>query len=321
MDISPSVYEHAAFLIGRTPWETSRNADLLFQAHAEAYRTYRHAPIMPGIDIYNLEAEAYGATIEAPWETGIPAVRPMLSETGALLELPPFDPASDGRIPMQIAVAARLKQTFPEADIRVPIAGPFSIATNLVGFNRILLEAATDPALVRDALLHLVDAQVAFARAVTDAGVDVTFFESAACPPMLSPSQFREIELPALTQIMTRIAEVAGRPIPCIIGGNTFPIVEPMLETGTGYLICPFETDQPAFLDKVRSRPDVRVRVNCDLRIVQKGPWEALRAEADRVIALVKSRENTCFGTGSLAYDTPSAHVLRLMDYVRGIGD
>ena len=64
MDISPSVYEHAAFLIGRTPWEVSRDGELIFQAHAEAYRRYRQTPIMPGIDIYNLEPETYGAVIE-----------------------------------------------------------------------------------------------------------------------------------------------------------------------------------------------------------------------------------------------------------------
>jgi hypothetical protein len=70
MDFSPSVYEHAAFLIGRTPWEVSRDADLLFQAHAEAFRCYRHAPVVVGIDIYNLEAEAYGGVIERPRGTG-----------------------------------------------------------------------------------------------------------------------------------------------------------------------------------------------------------------------------------------------------------
>jgi hypothetical protein len=36
MDISPSVYEHAAALIGRTPWEVSRDPELLYAAHAEA---------------------------------------------------------------------------------------------------------------------------------------------------------------------------------------------------------------------------------------------------------------------------------------------
>ena len=58
---------------------------------------------------------------------------------------------------------------------------------------------------------------------------------------MLSPDQFRSIELPALQDVMTRVAEVVGHPVPCVIGGNTAPIVDAMLETGTGYLIAPLK--------------------------------------------------------------------------------
>ncbi len=58
IEVSPSVYEHAAQILGRTPWEVSRDCDLIYQAHAAAYEFYRHTPIMPGIDIYNLEPEA-----------------------------------------------------------------------------------------------------------------------------------------------------------------------------------------------------------------------------------------------------------------------
>ena len=65
MEVSPSVYEHAAKILGRTPWEVSRDGELIYQAHAAAYEFYRQTPIMPGIDIYNLEPEAYGAVIDA----------------------------------------------------------------------------------------------------------------------------------------------------------------------------------------------------------------------------------------------------------------
>ena len=74
MELSPSVYEHAAAVIGLPPWEVSRDPELLFRAHAESHRLYRQTPIMPGIDIYNLEAEAYGAVVENPGGFGIPAI-------------------------------------------------------------------------------------------------------------------------------------------------------------------------------------------------------------------------------------------------------
>ena len=143
MEVSPSVYEHAAHFLGRTPWEVSRDGELLYQAHAAAYEFYRHTPIMPGIDIYNLEPEAYGATIEQPDGHNIPAIGcHVLDTVAALLELPPLDPATTGRIPLLIEAGRRLAHRFTEADIPVPVRGRFSIASNLVGFNNLLLETA-----------------------------------------------------------------------------------------------------------------------------------------------------------------------------------
>lgn len=316
MDISPSVYEHAARFIHRSPWEVSRDPELLFQAHAAAYRFYRQTPIMPGIDIYNLEPEAYGAVVEKPVEENIPAIRHhVIENTAGLLDLPPLDPRRDGRIPMQIDVARRLHEAFPEATIRVPISGPFSIASNLVGFDTLLSECATDPDTVQAALWHLADGQAGFAQAVQKAGVEVAFFESAACPPMLSPELFRHIEFPVLKDLMARMGQIVGHPIPCIIGGNTEPIVDIMLETGTGYLVCPFETGQRAFMRKVWNRTDVRVRINADMRIVSRGTRGEIAAEADRLLNIVRGRPNVCLGTGALPYETPPENVRYLMEY------
>ena len=318
MEISPSIYEHAAKIINETPWRASRDAELMYEAHAEAYKVYRHAPIMPGIDIYNLEPEAYGAVLEEPSYCAIPAVRNHpISDIDEILQLRPLDAKKDGRIPMQIEVGRRLGKTFPEAIVRVPISGPFSIASNLMGFDRLMLAVADHPDKVAAALLHLVEGQLSFARGVKEAGVDITFFESAACPPMLSPKQFRALELPALKKLLGGMQEIVGRPIPCVIGGNTAPIVEAMLETGTNYLICPFETTQEAFLKKVEHRLDVQIRINADLRIVAAGSREQIRAEADRVLTLCRKRPNSCLGTGALPYETNPENVLYMMEYVR----
>jgi uroporphyrinogen decarboxylase len=317
MELSPSVYEHAAALIGRSPWDVSRDAELLWAAHAEAYRVYRHTPIMPGIDIYNLEAEAYGATVENPQGFGIPAInRPIFRSSAELRELRPLDPRRDGRIPMQIEVAARLARAFPETQVRVPVSGPFSIASNLVGFESLLVDVATRPDDVAAALRHLVAGQVAFAGEIQRQGVDVAFFESAACPPLLSPAMFRRVELPALRAILTGMAEVLRHPVPCIIGGDTTPILEAMLETGTRYVVAPCETDQEAFLRKIWGRTEIRVRVNGSAEVISRGPWERIQADADRILRLVRGRPNVCMGTGALPYETPPENVLRLREYV-----
>ena len=224
---TPAVYEHAARFVGRTPWEVSRDPELMFEGHRRAFLEYRHQVIVVGIDIYNLEAEAYGARIEPCEGDAIPAIHePLLATMAEGLALPPFDPRRDGRIAMAIGVGQRLKRDFPQADVRIPVAGPFSIAFNLCGITSLCEHSRLQPENLAQLLLHLAENQAVLCRAVAAAGLDVAFFESAAVPPILSPRQFRELELPALKRILQLAAECLGHPVPCIMGGNTFPILD-----------------------------------------------------------------------------------------------
>ncbi len=318
IQFAPSVYEHAAALVGRTPWAASRDGELMFQGHRAAYLEYAHAPVVVGIDIYNLEAEAYGGVVVEPTGNGIPAiVEPVVGSVRQGLDLPAFDPRRDGRIAMAVDVARRLAQTFPDADVRLPVSGPFSIAVSLRTITGLLEDVADDPETTAAWLMQLAENQAAFCELIVESGLDVAFFESAAAPPLLSPRQFHEVELPALRQAMAVAATITGRPVPCVIGGDTTAILEDILSTGTSYVVCPFEApDQAAWLAITASRPEVVVRINMDLRIVTRGPADAIRREVDRVLALAATRPNCVLGTGALPYETPPAHVRLIKDYV-----
>jgi uroporphyrinogen decarboxylase len=315
---TPAVYEHAARFVGRTPAEVSRNAGLLFQAHRRAYLEYRHQPIAVGIDIYNLEAEAYGAKVELVEGDAIPAIyQPLLTSLEDGLALKPFNPQRDGRIAMIIAVGRRLKQEFPEADVRIPVAGPFSVAFNLRGITALCEDVAERPADTAKLLLRLAENQAALCQAVAAAGLDVAFFESAAAPPMLSPRQFREVELPALRRIMELAAASVGHPVPCIMGGNTYPILNELLSTGTSYLVSNVETNQPAFVESVgRTHPHVKVRVNMNPGIVACSDPERIYREIDRVLAFAGGQSNCLLGTGALPLETPPENIRLIKDYL-----
>lgn len=322
MEFSPAVYEHCAALIGRRPWEVSRDAELLFAAQAEAFRRYRHRPVVVGVDIYNLEAEAYGAAVSEPEGNGIPAITEHpLSTVAELHGLPPLA-ADAGRIPMVLATARRLQHALPEADVRVPVAGPFSVAANLLGFDALLIEAFTQAAATGAALRHLAEGQAGFVRLVHEAGLGIAFFESAATPPLLSPELFRAVALPPLGWLLGTASGIMERPVPCIMGGNTAPILEDLLGTGTGYVICPApgETDQAAFMATMRAHPGVTVRVNMAPAITARGRWPEVRAEVDRIARLVAGRPNTCLGTGALPFETAPETVRRIAEYAAMLG-
>lgn len=301
---APVVYEHAAAFVGKTPWEVSRDGALLFQAHQKAYRFYHHQPITVGIDIYNVEAEAYGATVTGANDTEVPSIHAhIFSSCAEVAAHSHFDPETDGRCPLVLKAAGALKEALPEAQVNVPIGGPFSIASNLVGFETLLMELITEEDVVRRALLHLAEGQIRFARAALERGLGISLFESAATPPMLSPASFAAAELPALSLIMEEIRTTTGSAPACIMGGNTEPILHSLLATRPGFLVCPSETDQDAFIGRMREYPEIPVRINMSVEILAGGDRNLLEEEIRRVCSLSASRSNTVVGTGVLPHN------------------
>lgn len=315
---TPVVYEHAARFVGRTPWEVSRDAELLFEGHRRAYLEYQHQVIAVGIDIYNLEAEAYGSRVQACGGDAIPAIHePLLDTLEQGLALPPFDPARDGRIAMVLSVGQRLKGEFPSADVRIPVAGPFSIAFNLRGISQLCADALERPEDTGRFLLRLAEHQAVLCRAVTAAGLDVAFFESAAAPPILSPRLFREVELPALKRVLSLAADAVGHAVPCIMGGNTFPVLDDLLSTGTNYLACNIETDQAAFVERVtRTHPHVKLRVNLDPGVVACRDLARIHAGIDRALEITRGNPNCVMGTGALPLETPPENIRHIREYL-----
>jgi len=318
---APSVYEHAARMIDRSPWDVSRDGDLLSKGHCEAFRLYNHNPVVVGIDIYNLEAEAYGAPVNQPDANGIPAItKHPYGTVKELLGLEPLDPRKDGRIPMVIEAAKHVAEECPQTDVRVPLSGPFSLAANLVGFESLLCEIYTDPELVGRTLRHLVAGQVEFCKEVVRQGLDIAFFESAATPPLLAPHQFRDIEMGALVKIMEETSEIVGHPVPCIMGGDTLPILDYILDTGTGYICCPAKTNQRKFMEKMQAHPNVMVRINMDPGGMSSKKFDVVQKEVDRVLALAENREKVCIGTGCLPFEADPDVVLKTKEYVLSLG-
>jgi len=164
--------------------------------------------------------------------------------------------------------------------------------------------------------MSLVTGQVAFCKEIVRHGLGIAFFESAAAPPLLSPANFRDIELPALKAIMEQTSILVSHPVPCIMGGDTLPILDSLLATGTGYVCCPAETNQQGFMEKMRSHPQVRVRINMDPRPITANDFDAIKKEVDRVIALAGAGSNICIGTGCLPFEADPQMVLKTKDYI-----
>jgi len=110
--------------------------------------------------------------------------------------------------------------------------------------------------------------------------------------------------------------EIVNHPVPCVIGGDTTPILEDLLDTGTDYVVCPAETNQVDFIAKSIARPEVKVRINLDPNTVAYGTHEEIRREVDRLLRLAATRPNCLLGTGCLPYETPPENVEFIREHV-----
>jgi uroporphyrinogen-III decarboxylase len=320
MEFAPVVYEHAAKFIGKRPWDVSRSADLLVDAHAAAYGVYRHAPVVVGIDVYNVEAEAYGAVVEDSGGNEVPSVKGQLCRRVTdLLQLVWPDAARSGRFPMVMEAAVRLKEKCPGAEVRIPLSGPFSIACALVGFQGMLIEVLTNPDTVAAALRHLAVGQVEVCRTLASRGFRVMFFESSGSPPLISPESFKSVIFPALCDIIGGVRNLMNDSPPMILGGDTASILEDLLETGTGYVICPAETDREAFMEVMKRHPSVVVRMNTPARLFASRDRDALRAELEHCARLAGGRPATVLGSGVLPYDADPVMVRFAQEVAAGL--
>ncbi len=289
-------YEHAARLSGSSLWDVSRDPNLLAAALQKALDTYHNDICVVGMDLYNVEIEAYGVSILKPADDGLPiAGPPILHSLEDILTLT-LNPATDGRMPMMLETADKLARQNPDVDIRIPIAGPFTNACHLVGMETMIFALVSEPDLVQSALRHLAENSLKYVRAALEKNFSFTIFESTAAPPLVSPDLFEAYIHPALKKIIDVVNTDDGADAQLIIGGDAMHLVEALCESGAAYVICPMETDQASFMSRIPSGCDMHVRLNMNPAVFLPDKVEAARQEARRVLGIAEQYDHTSIG-------------------------
>jgi len=316
--VAPVIYEHAARCAGLTPWAASRDAAALADAHLAAWRIYRHTPVTLGIDLYNPEPEAFGASVGEPSGSTVPVIgQHPLADAAGLAALPPLDPQRAGRLPLILAAIARLRAALPaEVAISVPVQGPVSCAAGLLSMERLVMAAQDDPEALAAGLQHLATALSPWIRAIAASGAGVTVFDSAAAPPMLSPRLFRRVAAAPLAAVVACAAQTVGRPPFLVVGGDITPIAADLAATGCGGMIVPAETDQARCLAALAAHPRLRLRLNLPVGVVVGDDPVAYAAAIERARALAATRPGCVIGSGVLPWDAdPRTIAARLSQF------
>jgi uroporphyrinogen decarboxylase len=196
----PFVGCHAASLLGISSEEFLKSADRIVDGQTRAIELYKPDGIPVTFDL-QVEAEVLGCGLQ--WaEENPPSVQEHLSEEQWRNErrIPTLE---EGRIPVVLEAARRLREANPDLALYGLVTGPFTLAMHLAGAN--LFMEMYDNA---EGVLELVDycrqVVTVLADGYIDAGCDVI----AVVDPMTSqigPEQFQQFCTPASTTLFEHI--------------------------------------------------------------------------------------------------------------------
>jgi uroporphyrinogen decarboxylase len=252
----PAIYEHKGWFVGETPSAVARNAHLLTRALQAEYESVQPDALIVGVDIYNIEAEAIGCSVNfyEGNDTSVPAIGSEGAvfhgtEDVASLRIP--DPQKDGRMPLNLEVARNIvKLLGKEIPIRGAVSGPFSLAAHLAGPAKFFLLTMMQPDLAKELLKFASEVIKQYGKAFIEQGCGVIMFDSHASPDLLPPQMYRELVLPPTQGVIAYFRELGLQHVPLIIGGNTTKILDAYLETGANNILCDTKANPKEFIEK-----------------------------------------------------------------------
>lgn len=307
----PTIYEHAAQLINRTPTQIAQSEELLVEAQLTAYALYQHDLVSVGVDIYNVECEALGAVIEYHDDDSMPSLTaPIMSSPADTRHLSVPDPTQAGRMPLFISACRSIAaQIGDEVPVNGTITGPFTLAALLRGFEDFVLDLLTEPVFAAELLDFCVQVSARYASAFLRHGVPVAINESWIAPPLISPTMYGS-RIMGYDQKLIRMIQAAGQQsVPLICGGQTGPILPSILQTGTSLVLADAESDYRYFRRLCEAK-QVFLRASIASKLVEQGSMTEVHAAVEALVTECASYSRFLFGCGIVSYATKPKQLL-----------
>lgn len=314
----PSIYEHGAAVIEKSPGEVSRDPKLMADAALGSYALYKHDLVTVGIDNYNIEVEAFGCMINKPRDSSVPGVisHPLAEDQNLDPERLPIPKANDSNRLALIADASKrvVHEIGEEVWVYACMSGPFSQAVELRSFERLIGDMNQVPATVHKLLEKTTELSIRQAKLLSQQGCGVYLAESWATIPLISPRIFETFVVPYHKRIISSIRSEFSTPPPAaIIGGNTSILIDFFLEAGSSFVVADFNTDFD-FIKARTKNQNILVRGCADPKMIEWGDWEQLEKTVHTLAIKARGMMNFVWGCGCVSYNTTKENLLRFKE-------
>jgi len=195
-----------------------------------------------------VNAEAMGARVGFPDDDQPAAgLGPALIQSPEDLDaIPPPDVTRHGRWPAMLEAVRLVRQQLGDDVCLVACFDqyPFSLASQLLGLNRMMLAIFDDRPFVERVMEKCLEYTLAYAVALAEAGADIL---SGGDSPagLIGPRSYREVAQPLEKRLIERLKERVRVPVSLHICGNATPLLADMAATGADIL----EIDYPVAIE------------------------------------------------------------------------
>lgn len=217
----PFMGELKCYLSGVSIWDFWHEADAIVHAEVTAFNRYGYDRIVIGPNSRGITEALGGKTIYP--EVGLPyADRPLIEDYTILDTMAPVNAKTHPRIQAFAQAADRLSSLAGDiVPIEASIGGPFTIASNLRGVEKLLRDCRKYPDEV-DRLLRLVtDSQKSCIDMAAAYGLGIAMADPVANPALIGPRMYEKLVFPYTMELTEYALEKTGKKVSLHMCGNT----------------------------------------------------------------------------------------------------
>ncbi|MEW5735383.1 MAG: uroporphyrinogen decarboxylase family protein [Thermodesulfobacteriota bacterium] len=253
-----------------------------------------------------VEAQALGTEIHMP-EDDTPSVAAHPVKTlDDVARLAPPDPGRDGRMPVFVD-AARLLAGDGDLTVCAYVIGPFTLAAELAGAERLAEATILDPGFVEGLCRVCEESVCRYAAALARAGCSVVAILDPTAV-ILSPRSFSRFAAPGASAVARAIQKAGAAPVLHICGDTTH-LLPAMAHTGVEGLSLDSPVDLPA---AASSLPEDLVLIGnlAPVEILLEGTPEIALSRTRELLCAMKGRKGFILSSGcDLPLETPFANL------------
>lgn len=207
----PQLFGHAATLAGVALGEYLRDGALLARCQLAAQKHYGHDVVFAFMDL-SVETEAVGSQLRYHDQQYPDLASPVLGPGREVATLVVPDPAHAGRMPQVLRAVEILRAAVGDTLLVAgTVAGPMTLATQLLDIEAALFLAADDPLQFERILDFATEVVIRFGTAQIAAGAHLPIvFDPAASPAVVPPQFFRELLLPRLQRVFSAFRQAGA---------------------------------------------------------------------------------------------------------------